>query len=289
MIVSIPEKLYHPLPMEKKIAYQGIFGSFSSVAARTLFGNTFTPVGTTRFREIFQHIARGSADYGVVPLENALAGSVHENYDLLAEFNCFVTAELYCPVQLHLLGLPGVKVEEIQRVVSHPKALEQCSHFLENHEAQMQQLVFSDTAGAAQHVQELNDPSLAAIASEEAAEHYGLSILSRSIQNHSLNSTRFVAVASSEGTTPEPTKCSLIVSLAHEPGSLYTLLGIIRSFDINLTKIESRPISGKPFEYAFHLDLACDIGQHPRLRACVEQVHTATLTCRVLGFYVAGH
>lgn len=273
--------------MEKKIAYQGILGSFSSVAARTLFGATFIPVETTRFREIFEHITRGSADYGVVPIENALAGSVHENYDLLSEFSCFVVSELYCPVQLHLLGLPGVENTGIKRVISHPKALEQCSHFLEHHEEQIQQLVFSDTAGAAKHVKELNDPSIAAIASEESATYYGLSILSRSIQNHSLNSTRFVAVASCAGSPPSPTKCSLIVSLPHEPGSLHKLLGTITSYGVNLTKIESRPISGKPFEYAFHIDLQCEDGQHDSLRACVEQVHSTTLACRTLGFYRA--
>jgi prephenate dehydratase len=273
--------------MAKRIAYQGVAGSFSSVAARTLFGIDTTPLETSRFREIFEHIARNTADFGVVPIENALAGSVHEIYDLLAAYDCFVVAEVYCPVQLHLMGTPQSTFSDLKKVLSHPKALEQCSLFLEDHNEQLQQVIFSDTAGAALRVKELNDPTIAAIASEEAAGHYGLSILARSIQNHPLNATRFVAVAATEQHPQTPTKSSLIVSLSHEPGSLYRLLGVIADHGINLTKIESRPIPGKPFEYAFHLDLECQEDKHQALTTCIERVRALAISCRLLGLYRA--
>jgi prephenate dehydratase len=273
--------------MAQKIAYQGIKGSFSSVATRNLFGNEVASVETTRFRDIFEHITHGSADFGVVPIENALAGSVHENYDLLAAYDCFIVGEIYCPVQLHILaGSSEVQLSEIRQVISHPKALEQCSEFLESHE-RIKQVVFSDTAGAAKHVKDLNDPATAAIASEEAASCYGLSIVARSIQNHALNMTRFVAIATTASRVTAPTKCSLIVTLAHKPGSLYHLLGEISALGINLTKIESRPIAGQPFQYAFHIDLQCEPGQDANLRLCVEKIASNTSDCRVLGFYDA--
>jgi prephenate dehydratase len=273
--------------MRKKVAYQGITGSFSSVAARKLFGNDVLPIETTRFRDIFEHVARGEAEFGVVPIENALAGSVHENYDLLAAYSCFITAEVYCPVQLNILSCsPGTKLSDIRQVISHPKALEQCSQFLEQHE-EITQLVFSDTAGAAKYVSELKDVSAAAIASEEAATHYNLNVVARSVQNHALNMTRFFAISASDSACSSATKCSLILSLNHQPGSLYQLLGEISALGINLTKIESRPIVGQPFQYAFHLDLQCEAGHEAELRLCAEKIAANTLTCRALGFYSA--
>jgi prephenate dehydratase len=273
--------------MITKVAYQGLTGSFSSVAARKLFGSELLAVETTRFRDIFDHVASGEADFGVVPIENALAGSVHENYDLLGEYSCFIVSETYCPVQLHILSCsPLAKLSQVRQVISHPKALEQCSQFLEQHE-EISQLVFSDTAGAAKYVSELQDSSAAAIASEEAARHYNLTIVARSIQNHALNMTRFFAISAREATSALATKCSLILSLSHKPGSLYQLLAEVSTLGINLTKIESRPIVGQPFQYAFHLDLQCEAGCEEQLRRCVEKISTQTLACRILGFYSA--
>ena len=270
--------------MEKRIAYQGIAGSFSSMAARALYGSGFTPIQTTRFREIFEHVSRGSADIGVVPIENALAGSVHENYDLLQEFKCFIVDEYYCPVHLHLVGIGPI--EKVRRVLSHPKALEQCSMFLEQHPG-MTAVVCSDTAAAALQVRDSRDPSQAALASEEAAATYQLSLLKRAVQNHEENCTRFVSISAHPATCDTPTKASMVVSLPHEPGSLHKLLGVIASLSLNLTKIESRPILGKPFEYAFHIDIECPIERSAQLHEARNHLSRCTSVCRQLGLYRA--
>ena len=270
--------------MRMRIAYQGITGSFSSMAARALYGQDFTPLQTTRFREIFEHIAQGRADVGVVPIENALAGSVHENYDLLQEHRCFVIDEYYCPVHLHLIGLGPIA--GVRRAFSHPKALEQCSIFLESN-PQITAVVCSDTAGAALQVAESKDPINAAIASDEAAAVYGLPVLRREIQNHKTNATRFVAIAAKPTQCARPTKCSMVVSLPHEAGSLHKLLGIMAELGINLTKIESRPIAGKPFEYAFHIDIECSPDTSEKLTEAVRRVEHYARNVRQLGLYHA--
>ncbi len=274
--------------MGNRVAYQGILGSFSSMAARAVCGPDCVPIHTRRFREIFEHVVSGRADIGIVPIENALAGSVHENFDLLGEFNCSIIAEYYCPVQLHLITLPdaGAALSGFTRALSHPKALEQCSEFLERH-TNLVPTSYSDTAGAALHVRETGDRSIAAIASEEAAATYGLTILARSIQNHALNSTRFFAVSVVETPCSDPTKVSLLLTLPHQPGSLHRLLAEIAGAGVNITKIESRPIVGKPFEYSFHLDMECSQGSSEVLRECVRRVQASCANCRVLGFYAA--
>lgn len=272
--------------MQKRVAYQGIAGSFSSIAARAICGPDIIPLQTTRFREIFEHVTRGEADLGIVAIENALAGSIHENYDLLAEYKCSIVAECYCPVQLHLMVRKEhmLPINSLSQVYSHPKALEQCSRFLEQH-ANLSPVTYSDTAGAARHVSSLTTPGIGAIASSEAADAYGMEIIARSIQNHVTNLTRFFAVAAQPGPESETTKCSLMVTLRHEPASLYKLLGEFATEGVNVTKIESRPIPGKPFEYSFHIDLEETPQSAGKLRAATERAPVAASFVRVLGFY----
>ena len=255
------------------------------MAARAFYGPDLTPLQTIRFREIFEHVTAGRADAGVVPIENALAGSIHEIYDLLSEYRCSIVGEYYCPVQLHLMTVsPTDRVDSIQQAFSHPKALEQCSIFLERHPT-ISPVVFSDTAGAAAHVRTLGTPGVAAIASEEAAQEYGLAIIAPSIQNHASNMTRFFAVARQPEVADGHSKCTLILSLRHEPASLYKLLGIFAELAINVTKIESRPVPGKPFEYSFHIDLETTPQATGSLYDAVERTKAATVEARVLGFY----
>jgi prephenate dehydratase len=287
MIVSIVILWYYHPFMGKRVAYQGILGSFSSMAARAICGPDCVSIHTQRFREIFEHVVSGRADIGIVPIENALAGSVHESFDLMGEFECSIVAEYYCPVQLHLMALPdaGAELSSFTQALSHPKALEQCSEFFEHH-SNLAPTHYSDTAGAALRVRELGDRSIAAIASDEAAATYGLSIIARNIQNHARNSTRFFAVSATEVPCSNPTKASLQLTLPHEPGSLHRLLGEIAAEEINITKIESRPIVGKPFEYAFHLDMECSLERSSSLRDCVARVTRACASQRILGFYI---
>lgn len=252
------------------------------MAARALYGLEIEPLQKTRFRDIFEDVASGRADVGVVPIENALAGSVHENYDLLQEYNCFIIDEYYCPVHLHLLALG--QGHQLTRVLSHSKALEQCSQFFERH-PHIQAGVFSDTAGAALHVASTKDPTMGAIASEEAANTYSLTIVERRVQNHQTNSTRFIALASEPIIPEHPNKCSIVARLPHEPGSLYRLLGEIAALGVNITKIESRPILGKPFEYAFHIDLETTEHSSANLADVLARLEPYTSFCRLLGLY----
>jgi prephenate dehydratase len=261
------------------------------MAARAVFGSDIVSIHTRRFRDIFEEVARGSAHFGIVPLENALAGSVHENFDLLAEFNCSIVAEYYCPVELHLMVKRradgcAVGVSELQAVTSHAKALEQCSHFLEQH-GHLSQRVESDTAGAAQLVAESSNGSLAAIASEEAAHVFNLEIVARSIQNHATNVTRFVAISRSATPLDASNKCSVMCTLIHQPGSLHRLLGAVTEHGLNLTKIESRPILGKPFEYTFYADLELSDQSKASLGDLLERVRPFASEFRVLGTYAA--
>ena len=272
--------------MTKRVAYQGIQGSFSSMAAAALFGPGLEPIQTARFRDIFAHVVAGGTDAGVVPLENALAGSVHENYDLLGEFPVSIVAEAYLPVELHLVSLPGAEASHIRQVLSHPKALEQCSKFLEERPS-ISQVVSSDTAGAALEVLQRGDPALAAIASDEAAKRLGLQVIARNIQNHALNATRFVAISASETQDTAANKCSLLFTLPHKPGSLARILAAVAEQGGNITKIESRPMPGKPFEYAFYIDIQASQESQGCISRCIEAVSNSAASCRVLGRYRA--
>ncbi len=264
------------------MAFQGVPGSFSSMAARALFGSDTSAIHTQQFRDIFERVMDGSANFGVVPIENAVAGSVHENYDLLEEYSCSVVAETQIPVQLHLMAISHEGY--LSKVYSHPKALEQCSAFFAKH-PEIEATVWSDTAGAAQHVAKLKDPSLAAIASEEAATIHGLRVLKHSIQNHPNNSTRFVAIAREPHGETNPTKCSLVISLAHKPGSLFAILKEIAELGLNLTKIESRPILGAPFSYSFHIDIECLSDRSTALQEATRRISLHAEQLKILGFY----
>ena len=278
-----------PTSMSITIAYQGIPGSFSCATAERIFGREIQRLETITFRDLFEHVRSGRADFGVVPLENSLAGSVHENYDLMAEFDCRIVAEYYTPVQLHLLvaSAATTDIRTIERVFSHPKALEQCSAFFEQNR-HCTQVGWSDTAGAAHHIKETGEQNVAAIASREAAEFYGLHILRPTIQNHTRNITRFVAIARSQEPIQNPTKASLLLTLRHEPGSLVAVLQTIASYGINLTKIESRPIEGRYFEYLFTLDCEVADGNSTALVEMIPGITPHCLSCRVLGLYRRG-
>ena len=282
------------------VAFQGIRGSFSSVAAEALCGPATTSLHTQHFREIFEFVSRGEADIGVVPLENALAGTIQENYDLLEEFSVHIVAEHYLPVQLDLLGISaseGVSTEqfiaELKEVASHPKALEQCSKFFELHR-HLKQVVFSDTAGAAQYVKERGDSSIAAIASSYAADLLHLNVVAPAIQNHSTNITRFIAIASNSSpaasikirrSSGTRSKCSATMLLQHSPGALYKALGELYAIGVNLTKVESRPLPGSPFEYRFYFDVTGTATPEQLSHSIVKALTACTVELRILGAY----
>ncbi len=239
-----------------RVAYQGVAGANSEVATIGYFGADVEPVPCPSFAALFDAVTSLAADYGVLPIENSLAGSVIDSYDLLIQQPVHIVGELFQHVRHQLLALPGVRLEDVHRVYSHPQALAQSADFLRAHDWMQAEPAF-DTAGAAQMVAERRLTDSAAIATARAGMKYGLDVLAADIQSNTENYTRMVVIALKEQ-EPSPDagtiKTSVIAGLRHESGSLSRLLGILNRAGMNLTKIESRPIVGRPWEYLFYLD-----------------------------------
>ena len=262
--VSTPDLSMHGLhdaPM--RVAYQGVEGAYSHLAAEHHFAGRAAEVlltGYETFRGCAAAVRDGSADVALLPVENTTAGSVPEVYDVIAELDLRITAEAVSRVVHCLLALPGSRVENIRTVISHPQALAQCEAFLHALPGVRQRADY-DTAGAARRVREGGDPTVAAIASENAARIYGLQVLERGIQTREDNFTRFVEVAREARPCPQDVPCrtTLRLSLAHEPGALGRVLVRFGEHGVNLSRIESRPVPGEPWHYYFYLDLEAHV------------------------------
>jgi len=271
-----------------RVAYQGVEGSFSHLTAQRHYGGRKPGVlltGHDTFRGAVASLRDGAADFALLPIENTTAGSVHETYDLMAEGGVTITAEVVSRVEHCLLALPGAKIQELRAVLSHPQALAQCEAFLRTIPTAEARPEF-DTAGSARKVRESNDRTLAAIASESAARLYGLEVLARGIQTQEGNYTRFVEIAREATPCPSGASCktSLLLSLAHKPGALGGVLARFGSRGVNLTRIESRPVPGSPWQYRFYLDLEGHAASEP-VRSALEEVRPLTTEIRILGTY----
>jgi len=240
----------------QRVAFQGEHGAFSEMAVFNLFPEGETQaVPLPSFREVFSAVLAGDVDFSMVPIENALAGPINENYDLLLEFpDLHIVGETQVRVEHNLIGLPGTKLETIKRVLSHPQGLAQSKQFLDSRKT-WEAVPFYDTAGSVKHVAETKDPSLAAIASAEAARVYGMEILVPGVETNHRNFTRFFLIArKTEPGQGRPNKASLVFATADEPGALSRCLAIFASHGVNMTKLESRPIHGRPWDYMFYVD-----------------------------------
>lgn len=275
----------------KTIAYQGVKGAFSFLTAREAWGCNNIFIGADSFQEVFELLKEGHADYAVVPIENSLVGSIYENYDWLAKYDSRIIAEHYTHIEHCLLAkkLDGKGKDErlihIRKVISHPKALEQCRSLFKQY-PWMEAVAHQNTASAAAEVGMGNDPSLAAIASAPAAEFYGLEILKQGIEDNQANYTRFVTVA--QKGTESGNKCSLLVRLPHIPGSLSRVLNKFSERNMNLTKIESRPIHGSPFEYTFYIDIVLGDREKQGFKGLFEALSDYVQTLKILGIYKTG-
>ncbi len=267
------------------VAFQGEPGAYSEVAVLQLFPDA-RPLPTATFREVFDRVEAGDADWGVLPIENSLTGSIKENYDLLSERSLTLVGETIVAVQHCLMALPDQRLEDIREVLSHPQGLEQCSAYLRRLAAET--VPAYDTAGSAKLIRQEMRQGAAAIASRRAAELYRLAILAESIQDQADNYTRFVAIAP-RGKTPSfnlaaPRKSSIILSLPNEPGSLYQALGVLARRGIQLTWLESRPNRRKPWEYLFYLDFEGDLHE-PRIEAAMGELAQTAASIVPLGSY----
>lgn len=275
-----------------KVAFQGELGAFSQQAIRQLLGPRAIPVPRQRFDEVFAALHARKVDAAVLPMENTLAGSVHENYDLLLRFGFEITAETNVRIVHNLIAPPGVTFRQVQKVYSHPVALNQCLDFFRNH-PRIERVTYYDTAGSVKMVMEQKPPGGAAIASELAAKIYGGRILKREIEDDRQNFTRFFLLEP-HGSKPRPPrgsgrnpwKTSLVFTTRNVAGALFRALSALALRDLDLAKIESRPLRGKPWEYLFYLDL---LGHRDdkNVRNALAHLSEVADFLRVLGSYRA--
>ncbi len=274
----------------KKIVYQGVEGSYSYLAGRNYFGSQNIFIGVDNFKKIFKEVESRKMDFGIVPIENSIAGSIYENLDNLNKFKVKVIGEYYLKIKHYLLGIKAnlpfnLRIKYIKKIFSHPKALEQCNKFLEKY-PHIEKIAYSDTASSAKLVSELNDITIACIASKECAKIYNLEILAKNIQDNDNNFTRFFIISSKKHKIIRPNKASIIFTLPHIPGSLYNALKIFADFKINLTKIESRPIPEKPFEYFFFIDFI--FPKNINLNYILREFRKKVNKIKILGIYKSG-
>lgn len=272
--------------MTIRVAYQGERGAFSEAAAKRLLSDV-RPVPCASFEEMFASVGR-DADCCIAPIENSLAGSIHRNYDLLAESQLAIAGETHLRIVHNLIAPPAVSLAQIRRVYSHPVALAQCTRFLRAH-PHLEAVPVHDTAGAVREVMERGRDDEAGIASADAAGIYGARVVAERIEDHAQNFTRFLLLTlrGQQIDTLEAKrrwKTSLVFRIPNKPGSLFRALGAFAMFDIDLSKIESRPIEGKPWEYAFYLDVIGDESDANVARA-IGNLRQMAESVTVLGSY----
>jgi len=268
---------------DRRAAFLGELGTFSHKACGQYFGAEVKAVPMSSFAEIFEAVKGGEVDFGVVPLENSLTGSIHENYDHLLEYDLRIIGEITLRIMHHLIAHPGAKIENIKRVLSHPQVFQQCRQFLEQH-PDWELVSVKDTATAVKKVKEGGVETDAAIASKVAAEIHEMEVLQEGIETNPRNYTRFVVLSIEPFENGPRRKSSLIYSTGNQPGALFETLKIFAEEGINLVKLESRPIHGKPWEYMFYVDLEADI-ESPSCRPVLDALEKNTDYLRVLGSY----
>jgi len=269
-----------------KVAIQGELGAFSHEAALKLEPDAeIAPYALSA--EVFSAVVDGTADAAVIPIENSLAGSVVEHFDLLLRHDVLVERETLLRIRHNLIAMAGAKLEEIDRVFSHPVALAQCRRFLADH-AHMESCAYYDTAGSVKHLMELRDRRSAGVASAEAARVYGAEILARDIEDNPENFTRFFLIkrVGDVNQTAGANKMSIAFSLQNRPGSLVEALTKLSAMGTNLTKIESRPVHGRPWEYIFYVD--CQLRSQEEGERALEALRPYCELVKELGMYVAG-
>ncbi|HKW34764.1 MAG TPA: prephenate dehydratase [Candidatus Acidoferrum sp.] len=271
-----------------RVAFQGEPGAFSEAAAIQLLGESIKAVPRPTFEGMFRSITNEAADAILAPVENSLAGSVVRVFDLLLESGLAMVAETILPIEMQLIALPGASLDDIRSVASHPMALAQCERFFAAH-PKWKRVPAEDTAGSVREALSAGDKSRAAIAGRRAAEHYRAAILAERIQDNAENFTRFVLLVREKDAaswlTAEARKTSLAMRLAHRPGALLASLEPFAKQGVNLLKIESRPIHGRPWEYQFFIDVEAEDAAN--LDHALAEVRKATSELRVLGRYKA--
>ncbi len=268
------------------VAFQGEPGAYSEAALFEHYGSNVQSLPCLSFDDVFEAVNTGKAEEGLIPIENSLAGSIHRNYDLLLQNSLIVIGEHFLSVHHCLIGLPNSEIGRIQRVISHPQALAQCEGSLRRL-GLVSEAVY-DTAGSVKILQQRSDPTLAAVASRRAANLYKMKILLENIEDNPANFTRFLAIRppteKDHQDSRVPYKTSIVFALNNQPGALFKALSVFALRDIDLTKIESRPLAGKPWEYFFYIDFAGSIEEVKCSRA-LDHLKEYASFFRILGSY----
>ncbi|WP_270463514.1 prephenate dehydratase [Faecalibacillus intestinalis] len=265
------------------VGYQGIAGAFSQSAVENFFGEGTRNIGYKDFEDVYVALEDGEIDYGVLPIENSLTGSINDNYDLIRKYGFYIVGETAVNVSQCLMALPGTKIEDIRQVYSHPQGLAQSSEFLYQHRY-IEQRPFQDTAMAAKYVMDSKDPTKAAIASPLACKLYGLEMLKENVQNKKNNRTRFMVISKELICPKESDKVSVIFTLPHQVGALDNMLQTIKQSQINMDRIESRPIETQFWQYYFYIDFEGNMHEE-RIQRAINKMKANSTTLKVLGNY----
>jgi len=265
------------------VAFQGERGAFSEEAAQKLLGRRVRVLPQDTFAAVFAAVVSGQARFCLVPIENTLAGSVYENYDLLLENRLHIVAEVNLRVVHNLIGFPPTTLQSLRQVYSHPVALAQCSRFFARH-PRVEKIPFYDTAGSVKMLAERGLAGAAAIASRTAAAVYHARILKTHLEDHRENFTRFLLLSKTARVAPRSNKVSVVFSTPNVPGALYKSLSVFALREIDLTKMESRPLRGRPWEYFFYLDFIGNVREECCRNALAHLGEIANFL-RVLGCY----
>ncbi len=267
----------------KTAAFIGEYGAYSHKASLGYFGDEITPIPMKSFKDIFDSVYTGSCQYGVVPLENSLSGSIHENFDLLQEYDLKIIGEITIRVKHALITQAGVTKNDIKRILGPPPALSQCKNYLDQY-PDIELVPVTATSSAVKQVKDSDDKYSAAIGSTMAAEIFKMNIIEESIEDNPRNYTRFAIIAKSYKGAKRVNKTSIIFSTGNKPGSLFSVMQIFSEHQINLVKLESRPMLGKPWEYMFYADLETDL-EHESMSSVMEQLKEKSENLRILGRY----
>lgn len=265
------------------VAFQGEPGAHSEAAAWQALGTEIKTLPVDTFAEIYEAVSSGSATYGIAPIENSLVGSIHQNYDLLLKWRLPVVGEVNYRVSHALLGPKGSTLEGINKVYSHPVALEQCRDFFEAH-PKIKPILWNDTAGAAHMVAESAKINIAAIAGVSAAKIYGMDILQEELEDQASNYTRFLLISKKPEPVTNSCKTSIVFSLKNEPGALFKCLSVFALRDISLTKIESRPMRQEGWQYYFYIDFA-ESAESERGAKALDHLREIAPFLEILGTY----
>ena len=267
----------------QRAAFLGAMGTFSHKASTQFFGNQVSGVAAPSFKSIFEAVKNNDVDFGVIPLENSLTGSIHENYDLLLAYDLRIIGEITLRIIHHLIGKPGAGIDDIKRVFSSPLVVQQCRQFLERH-ADWDLVPSEDTVDAVRAISESENSGDAAIASKEAAAIHGMEVIEEGIETNPRNYTRFVVISAKPLEKGLRNKSSIIFSVGNQPGALFEVLKVFADLGINLVKLESRPIHGKPWEYMFYVDFEGD-AESETFKPIRDQLKNKADYFKILGSY----